>query len=355
MALPKVRSEREYKKFVDDGAGNTAIRAKVTGTLTPPITITGNHTRALLIEQADGDDLVWYDTINELCKFPLRGADVGTDIFSVDAINKRVGIFTQTGLGPTDALFVVGRRETTLAGALAFAAFFGSGTAFFTLRDTSGDVEGLFGCDNTGFIFSAVTDHRFNLRWGNSVGSGNQQYVRGERGGEWQFLSLGAGTWGAYNTTDTATNYERVRGRWSGNVYGIFAENGGTGTLRDVRLGVSTSYFGYDATNTRLTIVGDTFLSEGTDFILGTTTGTKIGTATTQKLGFWNATPIVQPASANQAALTNSTGGAYDGTLAAVVGTGADATINNNFTDLFTLLNEMRSVMVNEGLMKGAA
>jgi hypothetical protein len=27
----------------------------------------------------------------------------------------------------------------------------------------------------------------------------------------------------------------------------------------------------------------------------GTTTGTKIGTATTQKLGFWNATPVVQP------------------------------------------------------------
>ena len=29
---------------------------------------------------------------------------------------------------------------------------------------------------------------------------------------------------------------------------------------------------------------------------LGTTTGTKIGTATNQKLGFFNKTPIVQPA-----------------------------------------------------------
>jgi len=28
----------------------------------------------------------------------------------------------------------------------------------------------------------------------------------------------------------------------------------------------------------------------------GTTTGTKIGTATTQKLGFYNATPVAQPA-----------------------------------------------------------
>ncbi|PJA00238.1 hypothetical protein COX76_02255 [Candidatus Kaiserbacteria bacterium CG_4_10_14_0_2_um_filter_50_16] len=32
------------------------------------------------------------------------------------------------------------------------------------------------------------------------------------------------------------------------------------------------------------------------NLVLDTTTGTKIGTATTQKLGFWNATPIVQPA-----------------------------------------------------------
>jgi hypothetical protein len=33
---------------------------------------------------------------------------------------------------------------------------------------------------------------------------------------------------------------------------------------------------------------------DGTNFVLGTTTGSKIGTATGQKLGFWNATPVVQ-------------------------------------------------------------
>jgi hypothetical protein len=31
------------------------------------------------------------------------------------------------------------------------------------------------------------------------------------------------------------------------------------------------------------------------NLIFGTTTGTKIGTATTQKIGFYNATPIVKP------------------------------------------------------------
>src|ERR1019366_7128154 len=43
------------------------------------------------------------------------------------------------------------------------------------------------------------------------------------------------------------------------------------------------------------TYTGDQTLSD-VNLVLGTVTGTKIGTATTQKLGFYNATPIVQPA-----------------------------------------------------------
>jgi len=37
-------------------------------------------------------------------------------------------------------------------------------------------------------------------------------------------------------------------------------------------------------------------VKEAINIVLGTTTGTKIGTATTQKIGFWNKTPVVQPA-----------------------------------------------------------
>jgi hypothetical protein len=56
------------------------------------------------------------------------------------------------------------------------------------------------------------------------------------------------------------------------------------------------------------------------DIKLGTTTGTKIGTGTTQKIGFWNATPIVQPTTsvaaatfvANTSNITNDTG-TFDG------------------------------------------
>jgi hypothetical protein len=41
---------------------------------------------------------------------------------------------------------------------------------------------------------------------------------------------------------------------------------------------------------------------------VGTGTGTKIGTATTQKLGFWNATPVVQPASTGNSTTATAAG-----------------------------------------------
>ncbi|MEA1877256.1 MAG: hypothetical protein U9N86_10365 [Bacteroidota bacterium] len=50
-------------------------------------------------------------------------------------------------------------------------------------------------------------------------------------------------------------------------------------------LNISTPYFS-GASNT---------FNDGANLVMGTSTGTKIGTGTTQKLGFWNTTPAVQP------------------------------------------------------------
>lgn len=87
---------------------------------------------------------------------------------------------------------------------------------------------------------------------------------------------------------------------------------------------------------------------DGSNVALGTTTGTKIGTAVSQKLGFYNATPVVQPASADQAAL------ALDADV-----TGSDtvdlAAVNANFAAIQTLVNQIRSDLVALGLQKGAA
>lgn len=49
-------------------------------------------------------------------------------------------------------------------------------------------------------------------------------------------------------------------------------------------------------------------ITDAKNIVLNATTGTKIGTATTQKLGFFNATPVVQPA-ANTDTSTGAAGG----------------------------------------------
>ena len=92
---------------------------------------------------------------------------------------------------------------------------------------------------------------------------------------------------------------------------------------------------------------GVTF-AEGADLDFGTSTGSKIGTSASQKIGFWNATPIVQPASANQAALaldTDVTGGDTVDLTA----------LNASLVAIQTLVNQLRSDLVAAGLIKGSA
>jgi len=103
---------------------------------------------------------------------------------------------------------------------------------------------------------------------------------------------------------------------------------------------VTTGTLGAGAT----TLGGSLTLGDN-NIVAGTTTGVKVGTAITQKLGFYNATPIVQPAAAAQAAV--ATTGATNSTPFGYTEAQANAIV--------ALVNEMRSTLVNLGLMKGAA
>jgi len=61
--------------------------------------------------------------------------------------------------------------------------------------------------------------------------------------------------------------------------------------------------------STRLTLQAATLtLADALNIAVNTTTGTKIGTATTQKIGFYNATPVVQPAAIADLTVTATTG-----------------------------------------------
>lgn len=93
-----------------------------------------------------------------------------------------------------------------------------------------------------------------------------------------------------------------------------------------------------------LLTAGDQTLAEGKDLALGTTTGSKIGTAVGQKLGFWGATPVVQQASASQAAATSTT-----------TTTSTTTALTTDLDDVRRLVNRLRADLVTTGVIKGSA
>lgn len=110
--------------------------------------------------------------------------------------------------------------------------------------------------------------------------------------------------------------------------------------------------------------VGGSKLAEGANIQLGTSTGTKIGTATSQKLGLFNVTPVIQPAAAAQAAVTlGNVNGAIGGLTVSVAYSQAEVqalrdateTLADDVRAMADLLHALRTAGVNLGTIKGAA
>ncbi len=84
-------------------------------------------------------------------------------------------------------------------------------------------------------------------------------------------------------------------------------------------------------------------IADAKDITVNTSTGTKFGTAVGQKMGFWNATPVIQQAGANQVAMAAYATGAF----------GLDS--NAHMQAMYDLVAAMRTALVNTGIIKGAA
>lgn len=141
------------------------------------------------------------------------------------------------------------------------------------------------------------------------------------------------------NTADTQP------GALLGATLGLKMGAGGSSATDTTISRTSANVITIDATS-GVSITGSITLSDAKNIVVNTTTGTKIGTATGQKLGFWNATPVIQQASASQAAVavtgaTNTTPFGY------TTSAQADAIV--------TLVNAIRLALVNTGIIKGAA
>jgi hypothetical protein len=135
----------------------------------------------------------------------------------------------------------------------------------------------------------------FTSGTGGTTGSFDTVLSR-EAAGVFRMTAPAAGAAGLllYNTTTTATHYERGFMRWSSNVLQIGTENLGTGTAKPLELRTDNT--------ARLTIgsagtvtLNTTLAADAQNISTDITTGTKIGTSTSQKIGFFDKTPVVQP------------------------------------------------------------
>lgn len=186
---------------------------------------------------------------------------VDTNTLFVDATNNRVGIGTAS---PIASLDVVGdaRFSSTIAV---------GGTATF-LNPSSVNIVG------TATLVGATARNT-------SSASGDTQcgfYVEnGTSNG--QLYKAGTG----YTTRKTiAANDLGFYNAAAGNI--SILNDFSSGSIILTAGGSSTAQWTIGAN-------GDLTAADGENIIVGSTNGTKLGTATTQKIGFWNATPIAQP------------------------------------------------------------
>jgi hypothetical protein len=128
-----------------------------------------------------------------------------------------------------------------------------------------------------------------SVQFGGGAGGNNTSLKAGTDGtflfdtGDTESIKFKGSSGAAWGYTDGSFNYV-----WRTDFSGNSIQSGSIG-----------------ATAITLTSAAAVTMPEGGNMVLGTTTGTKIGTSTTQKLGFFNSTPIAKPSGAALTALTS--------------------------------------------------
>jgi hypothetical protein len=250
-----------------------------------------------------------------------------------DNTNKSLGIGTNT---PNTKLHLSG--STTASGAIARGGNLTPTLVAAANNDVlvGLDVNATFtngaftGVSNIGLRLTALGPIQKTITTSNS----GDFVIAGATSNSRLFLSGGGYTTDA---TSNGTAYIRLDGTSSGNFefgfgqtssLSLFSVTGNTYTSR-FRIQGSTGNVGIGQTtdagfrldvNGTARVQGNFTLTAGSNIVLQTTTGTRIGTATNQLLSLWNATPNVQPTTAitagafvsNTSAILNDTA-TFDG------------------------------------------
>lgn len=190
-----------------------------------------------------------------------------------------------------------------------------SGTAALTVRDDlSLLIAGTITSANT-IALSSIATTAFTLTRSGNLGSGNTM-VSSTTGG---VASSGSGDQTLISFTgtinNTGTNTSTFRSIFLNHTFTAI-QTGGAYRGIDIAApatvtggGTITYFIARTASATIFQVQPTTItIGDAVDIVLNTTTGTKIGTSTSQKLSLWNATPIVQPTTAVASATYASPG-----------------------------------------------
>lgn len=213
----------------------------------------------------------------------LNDTGTGTTYVMGDRVNLRAeGDATVTqnayGTGAVPTTFLRGSRGTILA----------------PLRVKTSDVLGRWGATGA----AAASDEAAA-----SLGANARALI--EAISTEDFTSTGQGTSLLFKTTTTGSLTTNERFRLNGGegidfnqgsfaTYMMRLKNNAVVMGRNNAAAANVSLFKIN-TSDQLELMADVLHTDAKNIVLGSTTGTKIGTATTQKLAFFNKTPIVQP------------------------------------------------------------
>jgi len=224
------------------------------------LTLQGHSTQTssiLLVEKSDGTDLLTFSNTGGLRLLKSYSASdyhlgdaTGGISWSSGGSYFTIGGFTKAAITGNDGLVI---------------------SAALTIGFTSGHADA--GSNDAFFARKAAATIQMGT---DAAGVTNQHFTAASR-----ITSNGAGA----NLTISAGNCRGTTGE--GGVGGslIFATYAASGT---------TNTIGNLTTRLTLDTTGLLTFADAVDMAFNTTTGTKIGTATGQKIGFWNATPVVQ-------------------------------------------------------------
>jgi hypothetical protein len=210
--------------------------------------------------------------------------------------------------------YTTGGTTVALSGSAHIAALqsasSGAGTDIAFINTSGGSVSEKARIDSSGRLLvgtSTALDNFSRLQITDITGLGITlaHFTNTTSAGSLQLYKSRSGTVGTNTIVQNGDQLGRIDFRGadgSGYITGalISGQVDGTPGANDMpgRLVFSVTADGSASPTEALRISNDRSItvSDGGNVVLGTTTGTKIGTATTQKLGFYNATPVVQPA-----------------------------------------------------------